>query len=75
MTLSGLGHAMAFLANLLNLVEYFIADDSRMCIRNDCPVQFGIDALGFIPDGIRIGPKIHRAARILSPFENMRYRI
>ncbi len=71
---SGAGHAVALLADLLDLFKHIILDDALMGVREHGLIFQRILPLLFVPDRIGEGLEVHRAASVLPAFQNVDHR-
>ena len=71
---SGAGHAVALLADLLDLFKHIILDDALMGVREHGLIFQRILPLLFVPDRIGEGLEVHRAAGVLPAFQNVDHR-
>ena len=70
MRLSRLRPAMTLLSDFLNLVKHLWLDDRRMRVVEDSSVFFRILPLLLIPNGIRVGFEVDRAACVFLALQN-----
>lgn len=68
---SGAGHAVALLADLLDLFKHIILDDALMGVREHGLIFQWVFPLLFVPDRIGEGLEVHRAAGVLPAFQNV----
>lgn len=71
---SGAGHAVALLADLLDLFKHIILDDALMGVREHGLIFQWVFPLLFVPDRIGEGLEVHRAAGVLPAFQNVDHR-
>ena len=62
---------MALLADLLHLVKDFLLNDSWVGVVEYCLFLNGRFPLLLIPDGVGVGLKVNRTARVFPPFQNV----
>ena len=70
-TLSGFCPSVALLADLLHLVKDFLLNDSRMGVVEYHLLLNGRFPLLLVPDGVGVGLKVNRTARVFPSFQNM----